>query len=107
MTLDEMDRLCAEKIMGWDSVRTEIGIFLSAGGIRWKPTRNIAQAWEVLEKVDLTFNISKDKDHSKAPWIVWFDEFVDKFGINRDATADTAPLAIVKACLKAKGVEIE
>jgi hypothetical protein len=105
--LDRLDRLAAVHVMGY-KFDSELRVWLTSDDKYvtndWCPTHYIEQAWELLEKLDLTFNISKDKDHPEAPWIVWFDEYVDKFGIKRDATATTAPLAIVRACLLAVGI---
>lgn len=49
--LDTIDRQIAEKVMGWNH---DTGNIWSNGGIEvlnWQPTRNIAQAWEVLEMI--------------------------------------------------------
>jgi hypothetical protein len=110
--LDRLDELCAEGIMGckiveyvlggehWESPNSRLSHVK-----HWQPTRNISQAFEVLGKLNihrcriefennnklwgcnLEFNIQEG-------WC--FSNFFDR--------ADTAPLAIVRACLKAKGL---
>ena len=102
MTLDELDRLAAEKVMGWYLVfggwfpepdsRSKLIMSIHY----WQPTRNIAQAWECLEK----FKYVSIKSYGEN-WRVWVDDSENCF------VEETAPLAITKACLKAKGVEVE
>lgn len=115
MTNDELDRLAAEKIMGWK------GIYLNEFGSAWilpssspgcvfkeredwQPTRNIAQAWDLLEKFkhwSLCTGLHEDTQHT-----VFCGIGKDIGHITWEAKAETAPLAIVKACLKAKGIEV-
>lgn len=100
----EMDRLVHERIMLNrvlpDGSRTTMGC-LSAGS--WSPSTNIAHAWEVVEK-----------SHPNA-WFLWWDDghaewacFLDGArsvleGCRIKAWADTAPLAICRAALRAVG----
>lgn len=98
--LDKLDRLAAEKVLG----KTQMPEFEMVNGKCyvdrefWQPTRNIAQAWECLEKADL---------------LNWYDlgrigtsyRIVDGYG-EELALADTAPEAIVRAVLKDSGVEV-
>ncbi len=115
MTLDELDRLAAEKVMGW---RREL--FWPVSDLRedtskpceiWyppgctvsqtqpTPTRNIIQAWECLEKVNLPFDIAGTGfGHKHFYCSVFIRE--EKF----EARATSAPEAIIRACLKAKQV---
>lgn len=111
--LDRLDRLCAEKIMGWTTVRgdydhgywrDEAGYFDKIARNRYQPTRNIAQAWELHQKVMrktrdceiLIFNRQPDTYECR---IKYSDQTFS-------STEKTMQLAIVLACLKAKGVEI-
>lgn len=90
MTLDELDRMAAEKVMGGQ---------LLCSSPEWQPTRNIAQAWECLDKFKWA-----------EPEINWSDE-QHCWGCTfrkgpRDGymeCTNTAAEAIVLACLKAHG----
>lgn len=108
MTLDEMDKLAAEKIMGMVESSIVINDITFYGyaepgkeyqrlHTRWSPTRNIAQAWELL--ADYDYLVSKSKEYRCL--------LVSKNnGHIYDEKAETAPLAITKACLNAVGVEV-
>ncbi len=113
MTLDEMDRLVAEKIMGWDLAQkttygTDGPIILAFEGrgdptLFWKPTRDIKQAWEVLESVaegkqhqvsyDFLYGVNERTGYNVSIDRIWYESF-----------SPTAPLAICIAALKAKGI---
>lgn len=122
MTLDELDRLAAEKVMGWilqiqkepfvkligwyrDGIiqyradEQRVGDRLSDW---WMPTRNIAQAWECVEALG---ELSEIKIGSNCTFFEGGKYFVDLY-CKYIVSADTIPLAIVKAVLKAKGVEV-
>lgn len=117
MTLDDLDRLAAEKVMGWQIVKAHTqhddGFYYMGGKPsvievydkpkikveNWQPTRNIAQAWECLEKMEGSYNVTWNHLHNE-----WFCSLWDK---SHTATASTAPEAIVRAVLKAKGVSGE
>lgn len=61
----------------------------------WQSSKDIAQAWEVLEKLDLIFELTYS-----CPG--WYARFSAKEKIHDwMASADTAPLAISRAALKA------
>jgi hypothetical protein len=109
MTLDDLDKLAAEKVMGWHAVHTswcEKRVEKCGGKDElfpdwflmphdfWQPTRRIEQAWECLEKFG-----SQTVDRNGDEWSCWMP------GIERQC-APTAPEAIVRACLRAKGVEV-
>lgn len=119
--LDQLDALCATEIMGFtkwqlpNSERHREDIALKPErwlykGLdddveNWQPTRNIAQAFEVLEKFIkeercIAYDTNSDTWHCDL-----FD--ITYAGSHHDGVADTPALAIVKACLKANGVEIE
>jgi hypothetical protein len=68
----------------------------------FKPSTNISDVWQVVEKFD-DISVSKDKKEFHCEIVV----FKGNIGRVYEAYAETAPLAIVKASLKAKGVEIE
>jgi hypothetical protein len=100
-----LDSLAAEKIMGW-RLPKEVNEWtywmegkehiISVSG--WHPTREIWQAWELLEKFD-RFEVDKSS-HVKGQYVVYVYNS-DRTGAG--ANAVTAPLAITKACLKAVG----
>lgn len=119
----ELDALVAEKVMGWSSQadglywdagnhrtrlvlgsiiakkRDEMGLE-NAHGFVFAPSTNIADAWEVVEKADLWSLYGSIGDGPYRACI----QFEDREGL---MTADTAPLAICLAALKAKGVTHE
>lgn len=117
MTLDELDKLAAEKVMGWHLVNTawcEARHDISGGKetffsdwywmpqLHWQPTRNIAQAWECLEKMGNPFHMSYLPFRGKDVYsltLLLLDRDVIEVG-------PTFSEAIVRACLKAKGVKI-
>lgn len=110
-TLDELDRLAAEKIMGWTYTETFnlAGVEVGPGIIEknnpaycWQPTRNIAQAWELLEKFPaMQFFMRNPGVSPRFECILYRHPEENSVFINE---AETASLAIVKACLKAKGI---
>ncbi|WP_199426265.1 BC1872 family protein [Thermaerobacillus caldiproteolyticus] len=115
MNLREIDRLVAEHVMGWEPVYddgdlisfvTEFGIlFFSDDDEReWSPTIDIADAWQVVEKLnedDFDFQVWREK----GKYNVEFSK--DFFYLYGFAESETAPLAICLAALKAVGVEVE
>lgn len=107
MTLDELDKLAAEKVMGWEinehpknAYPAYWGRDTSARWITdWQPTRNISQAWECLEKFK-EFRIDQEEGPEFMNVIIWFN------GDMHYGYGDGIPEAIVRACLAAKGVEV-
>lgn len=122
MNLDELDKLAAEKIMGWTWFeghglwKTNMG-YMHDGELlpywpkdkairgttetypRWQPTSNIVQAWECLECIPKR----RYRIHGNfSSTLVVIEPEDDAF----HGEGATTPLAIVKACLKAKGVEV-
>ena len=124
----ELDRLIAEKVMGWDSYPALTGMASarrailngipvmeahpSCGTVEFHPSTNIAHAWEVIESPKFTdpdgyrrtyFSI----DENALGWDVEVlhkgDEIEGERPIYRRvrAQADTAPLAICHAALLA------
>ena len=115
----ELDTLVAEKVMGWEATadglywdarqkrtrlvlgsaiakkREEMGIENGPGFV-FAPSTDIAAAWEVVEKADLWSLYGSIGDGPYRACI----QFEDREGL---MTADTAPLAICLAALKAKG----
>ncbi|MED5050605.1 hypothetical protein P9850_01810 [Anoxybacillus rupiensis] len=120
MNLREIDRLVAEKVMGWEPVYddgdlvsfvTEFGtlFFSDDDECEWSPTIDIADAWKVVEKLreskKFTLHDVLDKNDNKVYYAQfhWIEmRYVEYVG----AHANTAPLAICLAALKAVGFEV-
>ena len=129
MTLDELDRLAAIHVMGWrrddDEHCPSVPLYIGTNALGlthekcsvedWQPTRNIAQAWECWEKIlaeaeyccaDISapyhegFEI-KMRKHMSSHEKGQYDVHVGGCDQYR-----SAPEAIVRACLKAKGIEV-
>lgn len=102
MTLDELDRLAAEKVMGY-AFDDKFHVWLTQDGKYvtndWCPTRYIEQAWELLEKMGTKFRMLINYHEVNLPSYqvaIGGHEFSEK----------SAPLAITKACLKAVGEDV-
>ena len=117
----ELDTLVAEEVMGWEATadglywdarqkrtrlvlgsaiakkREEMGIENGPGFV-FAPSTDIAAAWEVVEKADLWSLYGSIGDGPYRACI----QFEDREGL---MTADTAPLAICLAALKAVSQE--
>lgn len=113
----DLDRLIAEKVIGWKQSRIEPlapgEIRLGAGSVNiigeaWESTppeysTDIALAWEVVDnmKDNYEFHIENDQGE-QYEWMVTIMSLVDgSFGNRVCAEAETAPLAICRAALKA------
>lgn len=109
----ELDRLIGEKVMGWackDAYGCDGLVWFDASGSElidygptaygWSPSTNIAHAWEVVERVRLQDYGSLELWwDAGAEW--WCALFRFKSETPEMLTADTAPLAICRAALKA------
>ncbi len=96
--LSRIDALTATEIMGWAPEDENQDYGWSSR--EWQPTRRIEQAWEVLEKFELfkIYSLRKRSQGFNLP---------TGYAVNIDGHekyADTAPIAICLAALKAKGV---
>ena len=114
----EVDTLVAEKLMGWHSAHNEaypLQWTTPTGLVTWehtsygafKPSSDIATAWELLEKMRLKYGhvvvawhpfdaIPDGEGGDYAVYSHW-SCYIEEVG---EATADTAPLAICLAALK-------
>lgn len=110
--LDRLDRLCAEKVMGWkepaykNARGDDVYGFYPSGPIsEWQPTRNIVHAWRCLEKITdhLQFDVTKNRSGSfiVSIWDLNNDQHI------ASGMAKTAPLAITLLALKSVGCEVE
>lgn len=100
----ELDRLIAEKVMGWE--HDGLGYSIDCGKDYrhpFNPSINIAHAWEVVEKLDIV-------DHeftllnSEGIWECGWRHY--RLGFDSDwerSDSATAPLAICRAALRAIG----
>lgn len=127
MTLDELDKFAAEKIMGFEILshspkekhfyvyQDSRLLYLTGEGCEeyrglgqgWQPTRNIAQAWELLEKFckdnDWAWSLNMlINNHTECT----LQKFSEKYYPDTQIQAETAPEAITRACLLASGVEL-
>ena len=92
----EMDALVAERVMGFDTHKYPCGASF------W-PSKEIADAWRVVEKVsgkDRLFNVKYASGVGALAQVVWRDESLD-CGCMIEEEAPTAPLAICRAALLA------
>lgn len=99
----EIDRLIAEKVMGWEFSEgcwvTEFGPLDDRDG-EWTPSTFLYDAWAVVGKFE---DVRLERNKSLTPSVrvdVWNPTKVTAF-------ADTVPRAICLAALKAVGVEVE
>lgn len=108
----ELDALVAEKVMGEQVRGTWIIDGVRPDGIpnRQCPVEHyssdIAAAWEVVEKLDGEWKL---QGHEGLGWEAGFDSStggMDAVIVSVEAMADTAPLAICVAALKAVGALI-
>lgn len=114
MTLDELDKLAAEKVIGWEINEHPKNAYPAYWGrdtsarwlTDWQPTRNISQAFECLEKLNPKyFDISKT-EYAGSPMYVVSLAGTEVGSYDTKATDKDIAICIVRACLRAKGVEV-
>jgi Phage ABA sandwich domain len=111
----ELDALVAEKVMGWTQVRNSKPEGFSSLW-RGRPPGNLAtlrtipdystdisDAWKVVEKVDNRNGVAREMGVLTASISRYDNGYTVRF-FNSGVTADTAPLAICLAALKAVAV---
>jgi hypothetical protein len=115
-----MDRIVAEKVMGWTLVKCQVGPLGTGYGYEtycwsgnsvliniWSPSTNIAHAWEVINRLkeDYEFRIANDQ----GEFLEWGVEMIDLNNNNEVSdVAETAPHAICLAALMAVGaIEVQ
>lgn len=107
----ELDALVAEKVMGWNlidypnigviEIETEDDSFDLA---EFKPSTDIKEAWDVVEFTENNvggIELISLCDEKKYLFRIWNGKE------NIEANAETAPLAICLAALKAVGIEVD
>jgi hypothetical protein len=100
----EIDALVAEHVFGFRPPR--------AKDLRFMPMRysaDITEAWRVVERM------LESPSTSGGPWMLhnmrscklgrWSVQFCSDFGYSQSAEADSAPMAICLAALKAHGID--
>lgn len=98
--MDELDKLAAEKVMG--RMPHDCNVYRDKNGfIYWQPTRDIAQAWELLEKLNHAYQIYHYND-GVTEVMIYDPDQGPIGGKSKKVVAE----AITKACLKAVGVEL-
>ena len=119
MTNREIDVLVAEKVMGfgvvthgggyYDLMKTEffkdVGYNLATGPLPNYST-SIVAAWEIVEKLREKFCVDILNNHKHKGVYVELREFIAG-PVDFKHYADTAPMAIAKASLKAVGHEFD
>jgi len=112
MNLREIDRLVAEKVMGWEYVQDTDkwwdGDVLDIEN--FNPSTNIQDAWRVVEKMreGRIFSLCDAWDENDEPIFYANFQYNDGYHVvNYDAYAETAPLAICLAALEVVGVKVE
>lgn len=107
LCLEDLDCLAAQKILGFTQM-PDLEIIHGRCFVRrdlWEPTRDIAQAWElvgVLLAQDIDFSI--DAFLSRDTKVKTYHVRTDNVNLE---ICPSAAEAIVRSCLKAKGVEID
>jgi hypothetical protein len=118
---NELDKLVAEKVMGWVAEEIPAKQFLSAYVLykrpepphvpdyKWSPSTNIQDAWLVVERLNNSLNtITKVNNNSKIGYEVEMFKY-DSEGDLDDVYKthqETAPLAICITALKSVGIEM-
>lgn len=127
----KIDELVAENVMGWQLVdyhgnaATTLEEYQDAAqndgwtfngtdeAHSWRPSSNIAQAWEVLEAVDLDWKIEPHRVEFEEPveqddGPMYYESKKHRADVGDDGTfAEATALAICLAALKTKGVRVD
>lgn len=117
----EIDRLIAEKIMGWNIREVSDGVkWIQAEGYElyfsddiyreWMPSEDMSDAWLVVEKLRerKIFTIYDAWDEKDEKIFCANFQYNDTYHVvDYSAYADTAPMAICLAALKVVGVEVQ
>lgn len=111
-TLADLDRWCATEVMGWTCIPCDdcgvdyagIGTGIPMHSYHWQPTRNPAQALEVLEKW-CEKNDAYYLIEGSAKWESVVQLVRNADGDMTTASADTLSEAICRAVFAAEGGE--
>ncbi|MEK4883458.1 hypothetical protein NST81_01835 [Bacillus sp. FSL W8-0223] len=116
MNLREIDRLVAEKVMGWKVSKGRSGLEWYEANENGKfefirsvtdfePSTDIRDAWQVVEKLKIAVIPQAGDPPTDMKYLAEIDR--QPFGDNYEAYAGTAELAICLVALKSVGVNIE
>jgi hypothetical protein len=124
MNYHNINKAIAEKIMGWEAFKDDDGTIISwvteygnlffsdDEGSEWQPSTDMADAWQVVEKMaednEWVLNeLEHSLDHEGRinGFYCYFHHL--EIGSGGSVKAETAPLAICLAALKAKGIDVE
>ncbi|WP_276666029.1 BC1872 family protein [Caldibacillus debilis] len=110
MNNHEIDRLVAEKVMGWDLYVSPYGSWYCTGkayipNSKFTPTTEIKDAWQVVEKLKIEVIPLAGQPPKNMRYQAKI--YNRQLGKCYEAFAETAQLAICLAALKAVGVEVE
>ena len=121
--MEDIDREVAEKVMGWNPNEdgdwdTPDGHWCGYYEHEWHPSTSISDAWQVVEKLNkqgivISLMDQHGYDEEKNNYRMWRVGFMDEKAHEQNKSreqvwfeveeADTAPLAICMAALKAVG----
>jgi hypothetical protein len=114
LRINPIDKLIATEVMGWRLCHygfweTEFGELDSES--EWSPSEDIADAWKVVEKLQVDWNVnvgtanpySKRKDVARKIDKYYCEVYGEKEYV---VYAETSPMAICIAALKAYGIEV-
>ena len=112
MNLCEIDRLVAEKVMGWEVPYEydDIGIMAytnEKGTFAFSPSTKIADAWQVVEKLqnnDWCIELYNE-DKTWCVDLTKYNSFISVDRFHRTSAKD-ASLAICLVALKAYGIDV-
>jgi hypothetical protein len=99
--MDEIDALVAVHVMGFDDDHMGRQSMIHLNDNWWQPTRRIEQAWEVisvLARDEWKATIYAGDQKQSCVLFKYHYSFLEQ--------AETAPLAICMAALKAKGIDV-
>jgi hypothetical protein len=113
----EMDKLIAQRVMGYEWERAHATIvgsqvvfgttWQTKSSFPWKPSTDIAQAFEVVKRLHQITGNSVMIMYSKDQTNCELEFAADGGSSTMDTYAETAPLAICRAALKAAAAKAE
>jgi hypothetical protein len=115
MNLREIDRLVAEKVMGWKVSKGRLGLewykadengkFKFIRSVTdFEPSTDIRDSWRVVEKLKIAVIPQAGDPPKDMQYLAEIDR--QPFGNNLEAFAETAELAICLVALKSVGVDV-
>lgn len=114
LTLSEIDALVATKVMGWKYSeafaawhpdRKDATLADSVSKLKWKPTTDISQAWEVVEKLQSEEKIITMEPLFSMRWAITV--CIEENGKHANIIEDSFKIAICLAALATVGIDAE